>query len=296
MRAAIILLTLLTAASATAQDRQPGPAAGTDGAARDQLHWIPYPAPPNARTALLLARICRPEGGGPAKLAILNHGSPPSADTRPKMQPTSCAHETTQWFLERGFVVVYPMRRGYGETGGRWMEDYDGCRGTPNYRRGGLTTADDIEAAVAYGQTLPFVRKEATLVVGQSAGGWGTVALASRNPANVAAIVDFAGGRGGHYENRPNNNCRPDVLVETAGDFGRTARRPMLWVFTPNDSYFAPAISRAMHEAFVRNGGIAQFEMLPPFGRDGHSLFFGAGGSREWGPVVERYLKERGLL
>ncbi len=296
MRITALLLTVLVAANAAAQDRQPGPAAGTDAAARDQLHWVPYPAPPAAPAALLLMRICRPAEGGPTKLAVVNHGSPPNAEARPKMQPTRCDHETTQWFLDRGFTVAYPMRRGYGETGGRWAEDYGGCRNAPDYRRGGLTTANDIQAAVAYAQTLSFVRKDATLVVGQSAGGWGSVALASRNPANVAAIVDFAGGRGGHHENRPNNNCRPDVLVEAAGEFGRTARQPMLWVFTPNDSYFAPAISSAMHEAFVRNGGVARLEMLPPFGRDGHTLFFGTGGSREWGPAVERYLKERGLL
>ncbi len=32
-----------------------------------------------------------------------------------------------------------------------------------------------------------------------------------------------------------------------------------------------------------------------PFGWDGHTLFFGSGGSTVWGPVMERYLAQRGV-
>ena len=48
-----------------------------------------------------------------------------------------------------------------------------------------------------------------------------------------------------------------------------------------------------MWREFTAAGGEADFEPLGPFGEDGHRLFFGAGGSRIWGPLVERYLADR---
>ena len=72
-----------------------------------------------------------------------------------------------------------------------------------------------------------------------------------------------------------------------------TARTPMLWIYTENDSYFAPPVARALYGAFSAAGGVADFEQLESFGADGHKLFFGSGGSQLWGPRVEQYLAAR---
>ena len=69
------------------------------------------------------------------------------------------------------------------------------------------------------------------IVVGQSAGGWASIALSSLNPPQVKAIIIFAAGRGGRVDGKSNNNCAPDRLVEATGEFGRTSRVPMLWTF-----------------------------------------------------------------
>jgi dienelactone hydrolase len=280
--------------AANAQDATAGPIGSQVGPFRDQLHWVPFPAGPAERTGLLSMRVCRPPGDGPHKLAIINHGSPPRPDQRPTMEPSGCDREATRWFLDRGFAVAFPLRRGYGRTGGAWAENYGACA-TPDYFRAGLQTANDIEAAIAYARELPFVRKDAIIVVGQSAGGWGTLALSSRNPDGVAAMVNFAGGRGGWRDNRPNNNCAPSELAVAAGRYGASARQPILWVYTQNDTFFAPEISREMHAAYARSGGNARFELLGAFGNDGHGLFFGQGGARVWGPIVDAYLAERGV-
>ncbi|MBL8834071.1 MAG: prolyl oligopeptidase family serine peptidase [Rhodospirillales bacterium] len=234
-------------------------------------------------------RICRPEGRDTAPLVVVNHGSPAKPEQRPGMAPTACTHEVAVWFLRRGYVVAFPLRRGYGDNGGPWAEDYGRCD-SPDFVRGGLETAADIEAAVRHLHTLDFVRPKGTIVVGQSAGGWGTVALASRAPATVAAFVNFAGGRGGWAQGRANTNCVPSALVRSAGYYGATARAPMLWIYTENDTFFAPDLSKAMHGAFVAAGGKAEFAMLPAFGNDGHGLFFARNGSRIWGPLVEPFL------
>jgi hypothetical protein len=64
------------------------------------------------------------------------------------------------------------------------------------------------------------------------------------------------------------------LLASAAGHFGKTARTPMLWIYTENDSYFAPSIARAMYHSFTSAGGVADFEQPGPYGTDGHRLFF----------------------
>jgi hypothetical protein len=100
-------------------------------------------------------------------------------------------------------------------------------------------------------------------------------------------------GRGGHHNNQPNSNCAPDRLEVAAGTLARGATTPMLWVYTANDSFFAPQIASAMYAAYAQNGGRAEFQQLGPFGNDGHDLLTLRGGSVVWGPLVERYLASR---
>lgn len=89
-------------------------------------------------------------------------------------------------------------------------------------------------------------------------------------------------------------HCRPDLLQAAAGRYGATARTPMLWIYAVNDTFFGPDIAQAMYARFSAAGGGATFVQAPAYGRDGHGLFFGRGGSTTWGPYVERYLQAQG--
>ncbi|WP_201451816.1 alpha/beta hydrolase family protein [Rhodovarius lipocyclicus] len=270
---ALTLLFLLAACA-------PGALSAADG------EMLPIPVTQaNGSQVEIQARLCLPEGGARRPLVLINHGSPPNAARRPSMTPASCQAEAVRFFLARGHAVAMPMRRGYGPSGGNWAEGFGPCN-APDYVRAGLEAARDMRAAIATLAARPDVPAGPVLVVGQSAGGWGTIALASRNPPEVAGYVNMAGGRGGHVDNIPNLNCAPDRLVEAAGRYGATARASMLWVYTANDSYFAPELARRMHAAFTAAGGQARFVAAAPFGTDGHGLFFGRGGSAIWGPLV----------
>ncbi len=238
------------------------------------------------------ARLCRPAIETRARLVVINHGSPPNADDRPGMRPMACDSEAVQWFVSRGNVVLLPMRRGYGPTGGLWAETYGRCD-SADYVTAGRESARDIAAAVAWGTAQPFARRDGVVVVGQSAGGWGVLALDSQPHPKVAAFISMAGGRGGHMDNVPNRNCHPERLVQAAGTFGATATTPMLWVYAANDSFFSPSLAEQMYTSFMAAGGKATIEQPGPFGRDGHGLFNGRGGSAVWGPMVERYLTQR---
>ena len=214
MRSWLILLLIVGLPSVADAQRMAGPVGEPEGIWRAQTIWIPLDIA--GYRYLLYGRVCRPLGEAPARVVVIAHGSPPSADQRPRMNPVSCDSEAAEWFLKRGFVVISAMRRGYGATGGSWAEGFNSC-GDADYVRAGLETARDLAAIVDYAATLPYARPQGVVVVGQSAGGWGTIAYNAVPHPRVTAFINMAGGRGGHYQRRPNNNCHPDLLTAAAG-------------------------------------------------------------------------------
>jgi dienelactone hydrolase len=257
-----------------------GPQSPERGAFRRQAWLVPSAQP----GVMMRTTLFRPSGPGPFPLVIVNHGTTQNAERR-RLLKSPDFDSMAQWFVRRGFAVAVPQRPGHGETGGEYREDQGGCD-EADFARAGRGAAESIAAAVAYLQTQSFVRRTGVIVVGQSAGGWAALALASRAPAGVRAVIDFAGGLGGRSWDRPDNNCAPDRLIATAAEFGRTSRIPTLWIYTENDSYFAPNLSGAFRAA----GGKADYELLRAFGDDGHFMAERPGSEAAWGPALERFL------
>jgi dienelactone hydrolase len=278
----LAVLACLVSWSVAAQS--PGPQGTAQGAQREQTWRIPAAG----GSPLMIATVMRPPGEDKRPLAVINHGSPVdgsqrSTMARPRYQALS------SWFVARGYVVVLPERRGYGETGGAWAETYGPCS-NPDYYDAGLQGASDIRATVDFMRTQPFVAADRTIVVGQSAGGWATLALSSLNPPGVSGMIDFAGGRGGEQRLQSGGfgNCAPDVLVRSAGKYGATARVPLLWIATANDRLFAPDLVRRMVDAYNGAGGRATYRPLGAFGHDGHNLAASDNGVSMWsGPVAD---------
>jgi len=148
-----------------------GPVASPEGPWREQIHWIPMIDAAGSHH-LLQARICRPLGDAPSRVVVIAHGTFPN---NRNAVPGHCGAETPRWFLDRGFIVVMALRRGYGATGGDWAEGIYHRPGD-DYALAGLETARDIAATVDYGTALPFARPQAAVVIGHSGGGWGAMA------------------------------------------------------------------------------------------------------------------------
>jgi dienelactone hydrolase len=221
-------------------------------------------------------------------VVVINHGSPVDGSQRARMTlPRYSA--LSSWFLARGYVVVLPLRRGYGETGGSWAETYGQCQ-NPDYYNAGLQGAADIKAALDFMRAQAYVAPDRALIVGESAGGWATLAFSSQNPAGVSGMIDFAGGRGGH-QRLPDGgigNCTPNALVTAAARYGATARVPTLWIYTANDSFFEPSLVRRMFDAYNGAGGRGIYKPLGAFGNEGHGLAGSDYGVAIWsGPVTE---------
>jgi len=245
---------------------------------------IPFPAAGVA----MRATFYRPPGKGPFPLAVVNHASEQDAGRR-ALAPAPGFAVMTGWLLDHGYAVLVPERPGHGKTGGPYLEDQGTCDGA-DFVAAGNGAADAIAVATAYGLTRPDTRPGGALLIGNSAGGWGVIALAARNPKGVRAIVNFSGGRGGHQHDRPLNNCSPDRLVSAAAIFGRTARTPTLWLYAENDTYFPPSLSKRMAEAFRKAGGKAEYQLFPAVGQEGHAVINAPLSVAPWPKPLERFL------
>lgn len=251
-----------------------GPVSDEDGVLRMQDWRVPTPL----AGVIARARFYRPPGKGPYPLALIAHASTQSPLQRAQMRIPDYRGLAAA-LVAQGYAVIVPLRPGHGTTGGAYIEDQKGCV-SADYMSAGTRTADSILAAFDFMRGQSFIRKDGAIIIGHSAGGWGVLALASRAPQGVSRIILFAPGRGGRAEGVANAMCAEDRLIAAAESFGRGARVPVawsvMWLVAENDSYFSPALSRRMAEAFAQGGaqsGIkVDFRVLPAFGQDGHGL------------------------
>ncbi len=226
-----------------------------------------------------------PDGAGPFPLLVLSHGSPRNDGDRANFGAGTLEAQA-EAYAASGVAVAVPIRRGYGGQGS-WAEGYGKCA-APDYYRAGLASARDIEAAAAAVAKLPGIDASRIVLMGVSAGGWGSVAAATHG--GVLGVVNFAGGRGSRG---PDDVCGTDELVGAARRYGAASHVPELWIYSLNDRFFYPALANRMHDAFVEAGGQAVFVAAPPFGDDGHHYIQNIS---SWKPEVDQFLKQIGFL
>ncbi|HZR88516.1 MAG TPA: dienelactone hydrolase family protein [Bradyrhizobium sp.] len=290
MRSAILqifLVTLVVLAGAPAGTAEPA----FPPQLQEEVWGLPFDLP-------TLAYVVHPVGNGPFPLVVMNHGVSLDAKAR-SVFPLVEFRNAAFWFARQGYMVVAPVGPGYGGGGfdvperglfGPFFSHVGPCE-KPNFRGAGLAIATLDSWIIDYMIARKAVQPDKVLVVGQSAGGWGAIALSSTNPAAVRAIIIFAAGRGGRVGGKPNNNCAPDELVKATAAFGQTSRIPMLWLYSENDTYFGPGLANRMHDAFTAAGGDAEYHMLPAVGDDGHFLIHSADAMTQWTSLIIDFLK-----
>jgi dienelactone hydrolase len=244
-----------------------------------------------------IAYVVRPVGPGPFPLAVMNHGV--SLNPRDRgFFPLVEFRDAAMWFARRGYMVVAPSGSGYGAAAldtperGLFSVFYSkiGSCDNPNFRDAGMAVALLNQWIIDYMTDQKFAVPNSSIVIGQSAGGWAAIALSSQNLPSVKALIVFAAGRGGRVGGKPNNNCAPDKLVDATGEFGRVARTPMLWIYIENDTFFGPALSKRMNDAYTGAGGNAEYHLMPPFGSEGHFFIDSPDAIPQWSPLVSQFL------
>jgi carboxymethylenebutenolidase len=220
------------------------------------------------------AYLYRPLGSGPFPTIIYNHGSREGHENQSVPWVRICG-----LFVDAGYAVLAPERRGYGKSdGSSWSEAVgrdvgqkflDRCR----------AEADDVLAAAYYATTLPFVDRSRLGIIGWSLGGIVSMFAISRSNVFRAAI-DQAGGDL-TWRHSP-------VLQSALADAVRAAQCPVLLMDDANDA--APEALPGLADVMATAGRAHKLAMYPAFTPSqpmaniapGH-LMFGPDGLSIWG-------------
>jgi dienelactone hydrolase len=229
----------------------------------------------------LEATLYRPAGDGPHPVLLFNHGS----TGRGAIGATVTLRPSRQapFFVERGFAVLAPMRRGRGASDGEALE-LEGACSSPNLGPGFARAIEDVDAAMAYVRAQPWADPARVVIAGQSRGGILSVAYAAERPGAARAVINFAGGWTGDGCDRYGEGFNAPTFTAA----GRRVRVPTLWLYAEGDSYYSAASVRRYHEAFAQAGGASTFRLFPDFGRDGHRLVDHVD---LWGAAVDQFLR-----
>jgi dienelactone hydrolase len=242
----------------------------------EQILMIPAGANYHAR---LQTTIFRPNGPGPFPLLVINHGKEAG---EPNRQPRDRFIHMATAFVKRGYAVMVPMRQGFAESTGRYVDH--GCNMTAN----GYGQANDVLDVIEFARSQKWVDDSRIVVAGQSYGGMATIALGTRAVPGVRGLINFAGGL-----RDDSNYCDwRSELVHAFADYGSSNRIDSLWMYGVNDSLFNPELARRMHAAFTRAGGRARLVEYGPFKRDAHGMLASRDGQQVWWNEVEQFLKK----
>jgi len=272
-------------------------ASPTQASPTPSLEQSPTPAPrsssptPIANSATLVTYssgdptlrgfVFKPEGPGPFPAVLYNHGS--------EKLPGDKA-SVAQVFLQAGYVVFVPHRRGQGRSDGEYIVD------TLSHERAGspawgqllvhlheTAQLQDQTAAFQWLSAQPYVDRGRIAIAGCSYGGIQTV-LAAETLQGARAAVDFAGAA-------QSWDLSPDLRVRMIGAM-ENIKMPIFLLQAANDYSIQPTL--VLGAELQRLGKPFKQSVYPAFGQtkdDGHAGFCFDGGS-VWGPDVLAFLAE----
>lgn len=244
-----------------------------------------------AHTAELAGHVYRPQAGGPWGLVVLSHGTPSGKEARETL--TERYAPQARAIAALGYVVVTGLRRGYGASDGPLADRYGRCE-APDYIHAAQEAARDVAAIMVYGQKLPDVDAAKVVLLGKSAGGFASLALAAQQPAGLRGVINFAAGRGAQPQMREKASvCGEPELLKTVASFAATSRVPQLWIYAENDSYFRPPLVRKMAQSYQQAGHPLTLVFVPPGGHEGHRFFDLPAHIDQWLPQVREFLAQQ---
>ena len=250
--------------------------------------YIATPFVEDGKPVRLELLVRKPHGPGPFPTVVINHGSTGRGDN-PELFKSSWTSETAaNFFVERGWMVIFPQRRGRGKSEGRYDEGFvpDHSRyacGPANSLPGVDRAIQDLDAVMAHIRARPDVVQTQILLAGQSRGGILSIAYAGERPDAFIGVINFVGGWMG-------DGCTNAVLINTS-TFRRGASfpKPTLWLYGEADPFYALSHSKGNFQAFVTAGGKGRFESYwVPGQSSGHAVI---GYPRLWSEDVSKYLE-----
>ena len=243
---------------------------------------VSVPAKIGGSEVALQTTIFKPPGDGPFPVLFMNHGkSPGDAHKQDRARYLYISRE----FIRRGYAVVIPMRMGFAQSGGNYVDKE--C----DMERNGEAQANSLYFAMSWTMKQPWADQQHVLIGGQSHGGLTAIAAGSHNIAGVKGVINFAGGL-----HKDNSRCDwAASLVDAFGVFGSRSTVPSLWFYGENDQLFGPKLAASMYTAYTKAGGKAKLVAYGPFKNNAHAMSVSRDGVPIWLPETERFLKSVGM-
>jgi len=234
------------------------------------------------RPVQLQVTVMTPPGPGPFPMVVANHG----ADDASRYSRGQRYRKTffALYFLSRGYAVVLPMMRGFAGSGGELVGH--GC----DVARVARDNAKDIQAVMSFMSTQPDIDASRVVAIGQSFGGWNTLALGAEAPPNLVGLIDASGG----LRTSACGDTRRSLITGSA-DFGKRTSVPSLWFYADDDDLFPPEVWRAMFAAYVAAGGKAELVGLGRVGPDAHAFAKYPENLPLWVPRLDAFLGRIGM-
>jgi dienelactone hydrolase len=272
IHAPLLLCALLVSACGDGSD----PVSGNDGASCDAgATWngtecavyavrstlrVPTPWREGGNDVTLQMIAYVPLGAGPYPTIVFHHGSTGNGDNPALFGLTYESESLAFFFAERGWMVLFPQRRGRGGSGGLYDEGFTpdrsrySCQAAPALA--GLERAlQDADVLTSFVLGMSDVDPQRLVVGGISRGGILATAHAQRRPTVYRGVLNFVGGWLGEA-------CS-DAETVNRSTFERAAAQPtpVLWLYGENDPFYSAAHSRGNYDAFVASGGSGTFRL-----------------------------------
>ena len=234
----------------------------------------------------LIGFLYVPEGDGPFPALIWNHGSEKRPDAGAQFDSVASI------FVPAGYVVFAPVRRGHGDSPGRYIVDeIRGARSLGGWEAAGRTAVALLEseqladqlAGLVYVKQLPFVDAQRIAVAGCSFGGIETLLGAERDVGYKAAISISPAAQSWNQ-----NPFLQERLI-------RAVRRidiPVLLIQPAKDASLAP--SRVLGKAAAEAGKPLTAKVYPATGphKEQTHCFGGHAGMHVWAEDAKAFLAD----
>lgn len=231
--------------------------------------------------------ISRPSGPGPFPTVIFNHGSTGRGDNPDLFRRSWSSQTVSKYLVDKGWMVIYPQRRGRGGSDGLYDEGFEPDRSrytcqTELSLAGVSRAVADLDAVMEHVRQRSDVITSRMLIGGQSRGGILAIAYAGERPDMFLGVVNFVGGW-------ISARCANAAVINTS-TFRRAAafKRPTLWIYGDSDPFYSLEHSKANFAAFVEAGGNGRFESYwAPGKNSGHSVIEHPG---LWSDLLNTYM------
>lgn len=204
----------------------------------------------------------KPPSEGPFPTIVFNHGSTGNGQNRSLYSRTVAPAVVANYFVERGWMVLFPQRRGRGKSGGAYGEglasDGSGYSCDVEIAIAGFERAvEDVDAVVKHLRARPDVDQDKLVIGGVSRGGILAVAYAGMRPNTFCGAINFNGGWLGR--GCPNHEIVNPLLFER----GASAGISTLWLHGSHDQYYRIEHCRGNFDRFQSAGGQGKFVAAP---------------------------------